>query len=581
MALQIYTYAFASVAILFMALPPVRPASIDCSAYEYKGDWWPVDIRKDYVCRSAHCARYDSPLSEGTTPQLIVLTFDDAITEQSFTHMQPLLTLNNPNNCPIKSTHYVSLRNGDNPLLTVPSLAYNLYRAGHEIALHTFSHIGTPSEEEIVSVRTWLHEHAKIPEEAMVGFRAPYLDYDTETFKILNRTHFEYDSSVTTQAPIWPYSLASGFAFPCPNNQCNVNTELHNLFSLPMRTMRNSRGSLVSGMDPVAPEGAYELYRNHFEEVYCQERVPMGIFLHTAWLHDENNAKGLKKFLIEVLENDDVYAVTAHDLLRWVKNPVPASDAPNFFNCDDDHELTFPPEGGCYHGRFNAIIGRCECFVGYATETVTGPCTVPVALETLPPSDAPIFDKNNLMMANTCDQVDTEAKCHATGDRCGCEGVTCCEGVCAGTVWYAVCKSEDSISASELLIGDNPDYSKYDLEVDPGTVLGKLANTLPDIVIPSEETVVKIQDDLKLYNTLLEDYAMSQPSTVPSDQPSVSSQPSDTPSDQPSVSSQPSDAPSVFPSSLPSQTISGDLSKGSFAFRCKILLGVVATFFLY
>lgn len=68
-------------------------------------------------------------------PQLVLLTFDDAVNDLN----NPLYTelfdndRKNPNGCPISATFYVSHE------WTDYSQVQNLYAAGHEMASHTVS----------------------------------------------------------------------------------------------------------------------------------------------------------------------------------------------------------------------------------------------------------------------------------------------------------------------------------------------------------------------------------------------------------------------------------------------------------
>lgn len=47
-----------------------------------------------------------------------------------------------------------------------------LYLQGHEIACHTFDHVGDPSAEEILSGREWLSNQTGIPLHKINGFRS-------------------------------------------------------------------------------------------------------------------------------------------------------------------------------------------------------------------------------------------------------------------------------------------------------------------------------------------------------------------------------------------------------------------------
>lgn len=68
-------------------------------------------------------------------PQLVLLTFDDAVNDRNRDLYEDLFKSGrkNPNGCPISATFYVSHD------WTDYSLVRNLYAGGHEIASHTIS----------------------------------------------------------------------------------------------------------------------------------------------------------------------------------------------------------------------------------------------------------------------------------------------------------------------------------------------------------------------------------------------------------------------------------------------------------
>lgn len=70
-------------------------------------------------------------------PQMILLTFDDAVNEQNKDLYSELFHRDrqNPNGCPIAATFYVSHE------WTNYVQVRNLYADGHEIASHTISYV--------------------------------------------------------------------------------------------------------------------------------------------------------------------------------------------------------------------------------------------------------------------------------------------------------------------------------------------------------------------------------------------------------------------------------------------------------
>lgn len=153
-------------------------------------------------------------------PQIVLITFDDAVTTASYKRVTEILDgHSNPNGDGIKATFFVSLDG---------SIEYDrvnaLYAAGHEIAIHTMTH-GTDTNttlaafrKEIVGCRKTLARLAAVPESEMVGFRAPYLQFSKNSFDILSEQGFLYDSNLqewpgsassSNSTYIWPYTLES------------------------------------------------------------------------------------------------------------------------------------------------------------------------------------------------------------------------------------------------------------------------------------------------------------------------------------------------------------------------------------
>lgn len=70
-----------------------------------------------------------------TTPQMILLTFENAVNYNNWDILQEILSKNrkNPNECPIKATFFVSHNN------TNYQLIQQLWNDGHEIAVHSIT----------------------------------------------------------------------------------------------------------------------------------------------------------------------------------------------------------------------------------------------------------------------------------------------------------------------------------------------------------------------------------------------------------------------------------------------------------
>lgn len=64
-------------------------------------------------------------------PQMVLLTFDDAINDDNWELYNDLLGYRNPNNCPIGATFFVSHQFNNY------HYTQKLWNEGHEIAIHS------------------------------------------------------------------------------------------------------------------------------------------------------------------------------------------------------------------------------------------------------------------------------------------------------------------------------------------------------------------------------------------------------------------------------------------------------------
>jgi hypothetical protein len=248
--------------------------------------------------------------------------FDDAVNQPLWDKiMMTVANRTNPNGCPVSATFFVSAQYTDFWRLQ------QLYGQGHEIATHTVNHIPRPSLKEVVSAREMYSAFGGIPKDKINGFRAPTLNYTTETFDHLYTSGFLYDSSMQyhpVTAGVWPHTLDFGPVVNCVTGDCNGNFAFPGLWEVPMYTLLNPDGSLNSPMDPnpvgaITKEAALELLRDNFKKRYEGDRLPMGVYSHAAAM----NAEAIAEFVTWTQkEYKDVYWVNNQQLLAWVNNPT-------------------------------------------------------------------------------------------------------------------------------------------------------------------------------------------------------------------------------------------------------------------
>lgn len=307
------------------------------------------------------CASINPPggLSPSDVPQFVIFTADDAVQSYTLDAVNQFLAhRTNPNGCPVKMTYYTSLNYTNYTLVT------DWFVAGNEIADHTMTHVAIPPADEINGNLIALNALAGIPLSSIVGFRAPFLNYSTETLQLLKDADFTYDSSASASLPVttngtdayWPYTLDNGLANDCLTipGVCNGEPKVPGLWEFPMYALFDERG--VDGihlMDPWldAANGnsepndtaTLEYMKSTFTDHYNAQRQPFGIYSHP--IHISRSVPGstvsnstidmINEFLDWVQEQQNVWLISNEQLLAWVKNPTPISQLNSFepFKC--------------------------------------------------------------------------------------------------------------------------------------------------------------------------------------------------------------------------------------------------------
>ncbi|KAI8334427.1 hypothetical protein BC941DRAFT_454603 [Chlamydoabsidia padenii] len=290
------------------------------------------------------CASSNPPkgLDPKETPQFVVITFDDSVQDALYNTAQQMLNVTNPNGCKAKGTWYVSMQYTDF------SLVQQWYAQGNEIADHTFTHVGTPSAQEISSAKAMLHEYGGIPLHKIQGFRAPFLNYTADTLKQLSQQQFSYDSSSSASSDsdlYWPYTLDYGMANDCWTGICNPGLKLPGFWEFPMYAVLNN-ASVPQLMDVYlsgSPADVTKWSMDAFNKHYNGGRQPFGIYVHPTHLSSYPglpDPKPLMDGVINLIKNlsatKDVWVVSNEQLLQWMKNPVKASELANqpYMKCE-------------------------------------------------------------------------------------------------------------------------------------------------------------------------------------------------------------------------------------------------------
>jgi len=310
-----------------------------------------------------HCSGTETTVPKETRPQIVYLTFDDAFTAYAEEHFYRALfngTYKNPDNCPIRATHFISAQYTDYSLM-------NEYRnMGHELASHSITHRTNQTywttmdedgwKEEFVGMRKMIGQFANVPTEEVTGIRVPYLLAGGETqFGMMEKNGFSYDCSMPTQAygyidadrALYPYTLDYRSVQDCEVGTCPkcqykgmwvqpmVDLE-DNWFganpNLPDYGMPCSMLDGCIGFNNNTAEEITSFLERNFNRVYKGNRAPWGLYMHAAWFYGEyetTHYAGYRKFLESLAEKEDVWIVPVRDGIEYMKNPQDITELTN------------------------------------------------------------------------------------------------------------------------------------------------------------------------------------------------------------------------------------------------------------
>ena len=308
-----------------------------------------ICVPRDCKLPDCYCSGKTGPshLRNYQIPQMVMLTFDDAVNEQVNDYYDKLFSKPrlNPNGCPISATFYLSHN------WTNYDMVRDLYASGHEIASHTVTHRLPQSWWTHASLKDWYREvngqkkniinKAGVPKSQIRGMRVPFLELGGDKqFTMMSDTGLQYDASFMTgpydEGGAWPFTLD----YPpnwkyCSNNNC-PKASFPGVWELPMNRWIGPDGKPCPMVDacqtqPVDTEDTLGYMWYNFNRFYRGNRAPFGIHLHAVWFKKtESYFKALDTFLDALSEMDDVYLVTSSQVISWMKTPTPVKEINSF-----------------------------------------------------------------------------------------------------------------------------------------------------------------------------------------------------------------------------------------------------------
>ncbi|KAJ8683192.1 hypothetical protein QAD02_018984 [Eretmocerus hayati] len=277
-------------------------------------------------------------LSVHTVPQMISLTFEDAVNTENFDYFNKVFSEDrrNPNNCPIRATFFVSHQH------TNYRDVQHLWNLGHEIAIHSVTH-KVPQDwwmknatiedwfDEMVGEANIINRFAGVRMHDIKGLRVPFLQVGwNRQFLMMSEFGFVYDSTIIappSNPPIWPYTLDYRLPHSCSaTGQICPTRSYPGIWEIPINpiTINDQNCPTVETCTSnYTDEEVYEALMNDFKAHYTSNRAPMGLHLQTSWIQIPANILTLSKFIDDVLRLPDVYFVTNQQILEWMRNPTP------------------------------------------------------------------------------------------------------------------------------------------------------------------------------------------------------------------------------------------------------------------
>uniref|UniRef100_A0A2H1WQD6 SFRICE_013816 n=1 Tax=Spodoptera frugiperda TaxID=7108 RepID=A0A2H1WQD6_SPOFR len=282
-------------------------------------------------------------LAPRDTPQFVTVTFDDGVNVNNImTYRDILYNRVNTNGCPAGATFYVSHE------YTNYVLVNELYNRGFEIALHSITH-QTPQtywqeatyddiKKEIADQRVQMAHFANIPLDSIKGVRLPFLQLAGDnSFQVMADYGLEYDCSwpTTTQTNpgLWPYTLDYRSTQDCVVPPCPTSS-IPGVWVKPMIAWSDLQGVACSMVDACFfipdrnnEEDWFQFILTNFERHYFGNRAPFGFFVHEAFISAYPAVRRAFVRFMDVINNlEDVFMVNAHEVVDWVKNPVPVDE---------------------------------------------------------------------------------------------------------------------------------------------------------------------------------------------------------------------------------------------------------------
>ncbi|XP_041373949.1 chitin deacetylase 1-like [Gigantopelta aegis] len=314
-------------------------AVVACTVVVVSGqDCIPGDNCKLPNCRCSNDPDIPGKLSRSDTPQMVLVTFEEAVNEDDVPLYESIFKQGNPNGCPPRGTFFVKHKSTDYEIVRA------LFDKGHEFGAESINGIVPTTEEEWRRNLKFVKDElikAGLPAEDILGVRAPNLMAGgLKEFVALGDNKFLYDASCITSTFIeqgntkWPYTY--DFVDDVP--KCNIGTTLDVKFPgkwqflIPVLNYKNSTCAVPQGCTTVLTQrDAFDMFFDNFSKHYEGTRAPFVLVISADFVKTDFKLAGLTQFLEYVRAAfEDTWVVTARQALQWVQDPTSNANITDF-----------------------------------------------------------------------------------------------------------------------------------------------------------------------------------------------------------------------------------------------------------
>ena len=195
-------------------------------------------------------------------------------------------------------------------------------------------------DREIDGQRSLLTSLSGVKKEYICGYRSPFIQPGGNTqFQVLMDRNFTYDSSLLVWNPsnedrVWPYTLDVPYQTTCHLSPC-PSDKFPGLWELPIQPIPDQTGTpcvfLDRCMETMSRDEIYGYLFASFNSSYHRNKAPLIINMHTNWYNENPNGTiAFDDFIQDLVNMNDVYVITANQVVEWMKEPTKLADLENF-----------------------------------------------------------------------------------------------------------------------------------------------------------------------------------------------------------------------------------------------------------